>query len=133
MPRVRASVDAVSAKVSEELGDAMPGIQRLHKKFQGKPVEVIGIAFNETGDPADYMKDRGFTYGLLLNGETIGQKYGISGIPHFFIIGKDGKVLWSAVGHSPRHEKEMAEAILWLMSDGARYCTATTLRAGGGL
>lgn len=28
---------------------------------------------------------------------------------------------------------EMAEAILWLMSDGARYCTATTLRAGGGL
>jgi NAD(P)-dependent dehydrogenase (short-subunit alcohol dehydrogenase family) len=29
--------------------------------------------------------------------------------------------------------QEMAEAILWLMSDGARYCTATTLRAGGGL
>jgi NAD(P)-dependent dehydrogenase (short-subunit alcohol dehydrogenase family) len=29
--------------------------------------------------------------------------------------------------------EEMAEAILWLMSDGARYCTATTLRAGGGL
>ena len=28
---------------------------------------------------------------------------------------------------------EMAEAILWLMSDGARYVTATTLRAGGGL
>ena len=27
---------------------------------------------------------------------------------------------------------EMAEAILWLMSDGARYVTATTLRAGGG-
>ena len=29
--------------------------------------------------------------------------------------------------------EEMAESILWLMSDGARYCTATTLRAGGGL
>jgi NAD(P)-dependent dehydrogenase (short-subunit alcohol dehydrogenase family) len=29
--------------------------------------------------------------------------------------------------------EEMAEAILWLMSDGARYVTATTLRAGGGL
>ncbi len=28
--------------------------------------------------------------------------------------------------------EEMAEAILWLMSDGARYVTATTLRAGGG-
>ncbi len=29
--------------------------------------------------------------------------------------------------------REMAEAILWLMSDAARYVTATTLRAGGGL
>lgn len=29
--------------------------------------------------------------------------------------------------------QEMAEAILWLMSDAARYVTATTLRAGGGL
>jgi NAD(P)-dependent dehydrogenase (short-subunit alcohol dehydrogenase family) len=33
----------------------------------------------------------------------------------------------------PAEASEMAEAILWLMSDGARYCTATTLRAGGGL
>lgn len=29
--------------------------------------------------------------------------------------------------------EEMAEAILWLLSDGAGYVTATTLRAGGGL
>jgi len=33
----------------------------------------------------------------------------------------------------PAQPLEMAEAILWLMSDAARYCTATTLRAGGGL
>ena len=36
------------------------------------------------------------------------------------------------LGRAARPE-EMAEAILWLMSDAARYCTATTLRAGGGL
>ena len=90
---------------------AMPGIQRLHEKFRGKPVKVIGIATNETGDPAEYMRENKFTYGLLLNGETIGEKYGVSGIPHFVIIGKDGKVLWSASGHSPRHEKEMAQVI----------------------
>ena len=33
----------------------------------------------------------------------------------------------------PAAAGEMAEAILWLMSDAARYCTATTLRFGGGL
>ncbi len=27
---------------------------------------------------------------------------------------------------------DIAEAIVWLMSDAARYCTATTLRVGGG-
>jgi len=33
----------------------------------------------------------------------------------------------------PAAAEEIAEAILWLMSDAARYCTATTLRFGGGL
>ena len=33
----------------------------------------------------------------------------------------------------PAKPEEMAECILWLMSDAASYVTATTLRAGGGL
>jgi peroxiredoxin len=91
--------------------DAMPGIQRLHEKFKGRPVEVIGISFNDHGDPVAFMQQQKFTYGLLLGGEVLAQKYGVSGIPHFFIIGKDGRILWTAVGHRPGHEREMAEVI----------------------
>jgi thiol-disulfide isomerase/thioredoxin len=79
---------------------AMPGIQKLHEKFKDKPVVVYGIDTWEKGnnDPAGYMKKSGFTYGLLLKGETIAPAYGIQGIPVFYVIGTDGKVVYAAAG-----------------------------------
>ena len=90
---------------------AMPGVQKLHEKFKGKPVEVIGVNTSENKDPVAYMKEKKFTYGLLLNGETIGDKYGIQGIPAFFIISPEGKLLWTQVGYDPAGEKEAEEVI----------------------
>jgi thiol-disulfide isomerase/thioredoxin len=92
---------------------AMPGVQRLHEKFKDQPVVVIGVNTSEGPgkDPAKYMKDQKFTYGLLLNGETLGDKYNISGIPAFFLIGPDGKLLWTEVGYNPASEKEVAGII----------------------
>jgi thiol-disulfide isomerase/thioredoxin len=92
--------------------DAMPGLQRLHTKFQGKDVAILGINVGETADEAAaYMKKNKFTYGLLLGGEKLAEPYQIRGIPVFVVIGKDGKVLWKAVGHGPTHEKDMADII----------------------
>lgn len=92
---------------------AMPGVQRLHEKFKGQPVVVIGVNTSEGPgkDPAKYMKDNKFTYGLLLNGETLGDKYNLSGIPAFFLIGPDGKILWTEVGYNPAAEKEVADIV----------------------
>jgi thiol-disulfide isomerase/thioredoxin len=79
---------------------AMPGIQKLHEKFKDKPVVVYGIDTWERGnnDPAAYMKKSGFTYGLLLKGDAIAPAYGIRGIPVFYVIGVDGKVVYAAAG-----------------------------------
>jgi thiol-disulfide isomerase/thioredoxin len=92
---------------------AMPGVQRIHEKFKGQPVVVIGVNTSEGPgkDPAKYMKEHDFTYGLLLNGETLGDKYNISGIPAFFLIGPDGKLLWTEVGYNPAGEKEVVKIV----------------------
>lgn len=90
---------------------AMPSVQRLHEKFKGKDVEVIGIDVNDNKDPAEYMASQKYTYGLLLNGEAIQDDYHVAGIPSFFVIGPDSKVLWSAVGFDPSHEKHITEVI----------------------
>ena len=90
---------------------AMPGVQKIHEKFKGKPVVVIGMNCSENKDPVAYMKEKKFTYGLLLNAETIGDKYNISGIPAFFLIGPDGKLLWNEVGYNPAGADEVTDLI----------------------
>ncbi len=89
---------------------AMPGVQKVHDEFKGQPVQVFGIStFERGGDPAAFMKKKGFSYGLLLDGNKVAEKYNINGIPTFYVIGADGKVLYakSAIGL----EKEIARII----------------------
>ncbi|MFG0284437.1 MAG: TlpA family protein disulfide reductase [Phycisphaerales bacterium JB039] len=90
---------------------AMPGLQKLHEKFQGSPVKIFGVNAWENGDPVAYMKREEFTYGLLLEGDQVAAKYGVSGIPTFFVVGVDGSVIHSAVGFDPEGEAKLAKVI----------------------
>ena len=92
---------------------AMPGIQRLHEKFKDKPVTVLGIATWERGDAAAFMKEKGYTYGLLLNGDQVAARYGLRGIPALFVIGPDGKILHIASGFDPtgKSDQQLEELI----------------------
>jgi thiol-disulfide isomerase/thioredoxin len=89
---------------------AMPSVQKLHEKFKGK-VEVFGVNFAESGNPAEYMEKKGFTYTLLLKAEQVAQDYKVTGIPCFYLIGADGKVLYASAGFSPMAEKTLEEKI----------------------
>jgi cytochrome c biogenesis protein CcmG/thiol:disulfide interchange protein DsbE len=80
---------------------AMPELQQLHEAYAGKGVEVVGITLWEAGDPVKYMKDKGFTYSLLLQGDDLAQPYGIQGIPRLIIVGKDGTVVHDLTGYDP--------------------------------
>jgi thiol-disulfide isomerase/thioredoxin len=77
----------------------MPELQRLHDDFSRRGLIVVGISTSERGgDPAMLMKDRGYTYTLLLNGETIANRFHVAGMPTVYVIGRDGRVLHAAVG-----------------------------------
>src|SRR5437763_11559292 len=70
----------------------MPGMQKLHDDLSNRGVVVFGISTDEHGgDPAQLMKDRGYTYGLLLNGESIAEAYQVVGLPTVYVIGVDGR------------------------------------------
>lgn len=90
---------------------AMPGIQRLHEEFKGRGVEVFGVNCWESGDPAGYMERKEFTYGLLLKADEVANAYGVAGIPAFFVIGMDGKLLHRASGFGPGVEKQLGVVI----------------------
>lgn len=92
---------------------AMPGIQRLHEKYKDRGVAVVGMNFerNAAANPAKFMKDNGYTYNLVLKADSIADKYKVNGWPTFYILDRQGRVLWSAVGHDPSHEEQMARVI----------------------
>ncbi|MBN2562941.1 MAG: TlpA family protein disulfide reductase [Phycisphaerae bacterium] len=90
---------------------AMPGIQKLHEQFKGKPVKVFGVNCWESGDPVAYMKEQSYTYGLLLKADEVAKAYGISGIPTLYVIGPDGQILFVFEGFEPDIEKDVARII----------------------
>lgn len=72
----------------------MPNLQRLHEKFRARGVEVIGINAWEESNSAAYMKEKGYTYELLLKGETVAEAYRASTLPTIYLIGVDGKIVY---------------------------------------
>lgn len=76
----------------------MPSLQKLHEKYHQRGVDIIGINAWEESNAAAYMKQKGYTYGLLLKGETIAEAYRAHTLPTIYIIGVDGKIIYRSVG-----------------------------------
>jgi thiol-disulfide isomerase/thioredoxin len=91
--------------------EAMPGVQKLHDKYKDRGVMVFGMNSWESGDPAGYMKEKGFTYTTLLKADGVAQAYQVSGIPTFYVVGPDGKVIFSFIGFDPELDAKIGELI----------------------
>lgn len=94
---------------------AMPEVQKLHNKFKDKGVAVFGVNVGERSrraDPVKFMKDKGYTYGQLLHGEFAAKDYRVRGIPTFYVIGKDGKILFATSGLNLRGIDQVIEKAL---------------------
>lgn len=101
---------------------AMPSVQRLHDHYANKDVVILGLNFNDTKPDAaeKYMKSKGFTYPVLLNAETLAEQYKITGIPAFFIVGKDGRIVYTQTGFAGGNkaaEKAHDEKMMKLIDD----------------
>lgn len=79
---------------------AMPALQRLHDKYKDKPVSIVG--FNAEGggdgDPVAFKKQNNYTYGLLLKAEDVSERYRVQGLPTFYVVDAEGRIVWGGVG-----------------------------------
>jgi len=78
--------------------EVMPQMQKLHEKYKERGVTVFGVSSWEKNDPAAFMKEKRYTYGLLLKGEDIIDRYGVGTLPAVYIIGADGRVVYRHEG-----------------------------------
>jgi len=98
---------------------AMPGVQKIHEQFKDKPVKVFGVnCWERGGDPAKFMKDKKYSYGLLLKGDKVADKYKVAGIPTFYVIDPQGKIVFAGGFKPGASEKELAKAIEKALNKG---------------
>ncbi|MGJ5676898.1 MAG: TlpA family protein disulfide reductase [Nostochopsis sp.] len=82
--------------------DAIPHMQELHDKFKDKGLVVIGHTDASSQGLPQFIEKKKITYPISV-GKDIGNAYGVSGIPHVFLIDPNGKIAWD--GHPAQLEE----------------------------
>jgi len=75
---------------------SIPHLVELRSKLDKSKVEIIGLTDEPKSKVEGFAKEMKMNY-TVGYGSTSGEAYGVSGIPHAFIIGTDGKIAWD--GH----------------------------------
>ena len=74
----------------------IPHLIELHDKYAEQGLVVIGHTDASSTNLDAFIKSKKIPY-IISVGPNIGDDYGVSGIPHVFLIDADGKVAWE--GH----------------------------------
>ena len=82
-------------------------------RFAGKDLVVLPISRGEKRKTVEeYIAKMGYTFPIGLDGDqSIYKKYASNYIPRSFVVGRDGKVVYVAVGYDEQIAKEIDAAI----------------------
>jgi peroxiredoxin len=87
----------------------MPWFVDLQKQYGPEGLQIVGVAMDDasTKDIADFAKEMGVNYPVLLGKESVGDAYGgVQFLPATFYIDRDGKVVDKIFGLKGRGEIE---------------------------
>jgi len=79
----------------------IPSMMLLNKAMEGKPFQMLAVSEDAGGKEAveGYFKESGTSLPVLLDeDQAVGQRYGLTGVPETFVIGKNGVILKKVVG-----------------------------------
>ena len=89
---------------------SIPHLNGINKNYQDKGLVVMGISDEKPDVVAKFRKSTPMEYHVATGGSAIQKKFGINGIPHAFVVGKDGKILWE--GHPMELKDDVIEKAL---------------------
>lgn len=81
----------------------IPIIEQLHEEYKEQGVVILGINLDrgiDSSEISEFMKENGMTYFVVTdpNG-SVSNKYGVTSIPRFFFIDKQGKISKVIIGY----------------------------------
>lgn len=92
---------------------ALPMLQKLHDKYNSKGLVVLGIdPFDEVEDGVEnLLKKRGVQYPVFFDKGTVIKNYLVSSYPTIYLIGKDGRIIYSHTGYQEGYAQVLEELI----------------------
>lgn len=85
--------------------ECIPHLNDLQQKYSGKHFQLLSFVAEGHRTTDSFLTKRKVAYPVGLESNSL-DDYGVTGIPHAFVIGANGKVVWH--GHSASPELEMA-------------------------
>jgi thiol-disulfide isomerase/thioredoxin len=89
--------------------EVMPRMQKLYEKYQDRDVVILGVDAWEQKDALAFMQQKKFGYSLLLKGEDIAESYRVTILPSVYVVGVDGRVIYSHVGVDHKDLNDLIE------------------------
>src|SRR5271166_7044021 len=80
---------------------AFPFLERLERAYGHKDARIIGVSQNDPKKTADFTKEFGVTFPVLLDDTDtypVSNAYGLTNVPSIFWIAQDGEIELSSVG-----------------------------------
>jgi peroxiredoxin len=109
--------------------ESIPHLSKLAEKFKAQGLEVVGVSDEDVEKVREFAKDGKFKYHVAVDKDrnTNGvYMEGVNGIPHAFVVNKDGLVVWS--GHPMAGLDGVIEKVLAGKFDVAKAKEAAQLR-----
>ncbi len=80
---------------------SIPHLTELQKKFEKRGVTIVGVSDEESSKVKPFVDEQAdkmeYTVALDRDGKTAAgymERYGINGIPHAFVVDKEGRIAW---------------------------------------
>ena len=108
---------------------ALPFLERLYKSYGKSGVTLVGISQNDAKESAEFNKQFGITFPVLLDDThsyPVSNAYGLTNVPSTFWIAQDGEIEVSSVGWIKTDFLEVNRK----MADLGKVATASVFQPG---
>jgi thiol-disulfide isomerase/thioredoxin len=90
--------------------ESIPHLNEIYKEYNSKGLQVLGITDEPSQTIRAFIKKMPIDYPVATDKRNIAADFGISGIPHAFVVDKAGNVVWE--GHPMSLTKKIIEKVM---------------------
>ena len=90
---------------------SLPHTQELYETYKDRGLEVIAIHSVRGAETAGaFAQENGYTFPIALDSGATGAVYGVEAIPSYYLIDKNGKLVWGPFHTAP--PEQIIESLL---------------------